>query len=479
MYKKIVPLFISILCFIGCEEVPLEKAPQVTREFVNISSDPVLVSLREEVRSKVNNSSSSRITSDWLDNAQWKRVYHVYDEFSSLSTYTVPVGNEKPDVLDLLVINTRDGSSNYRVFSLVANVAWLNEKGGFTGMSDFSGQVEVADLNGKVWISSPYENGQRVNRGNSTTGKTAACETWIDVDWTEVCVEGTCTISEIIITEYELCNEGGGTGGGGPLDDPSGDGDNQGGGGGGNGNGGGTSNGPIGFDDQPLCIGGQEIDNGICVDKCPSDHVRDDNGRCVQQNALSEIANPDCLELNSSEKTQLENVILEYKENCFRQQIFDYMSANDHNYCFKIGSQNGEPGSFNYLTQTISFKNIFSINSTTFEEEFFHAYQDKFYTELSQYTEDGRSNIEFEAKLFYDMTHGGICCLVFSNSTVQQEYLLWLDEITDGFTRIPEWNEFSNNYFRYLEEFVIDKPLYDFPINYELQPGALLSINNC
>ncbi|MEM6526324.1 MAG: hypothetical protein AAGF85_18635 [Bacteroidota bacterium] len=130
----------------------------------------------------------------------------MFDEARALITYSVLVSNNELNVLDLLVINTKTGSSNFKALSLIVDGAWLKKRGSFTSLSGFSGQVEVVDLKGKVWIFSR----KIVNVLIAATrqpAKTASCETWINVDWTEMCVERTCTISEIIITEYELYNE--------------------------------------------------------------------------------------------------------------------------------------------------------------------------------------------------------------------------------------------------------------------------------
>lgn len=70
-------------------------------------------------------------------------------------------------------------------------------------------------------------------------GRTNTCETWIDVVWTEVCAGGNCSISEITVTEYEVCDESGNGGG-------SGTSGNNGGGTEPGGNSGGSGNPPVG-----------------------------------------------------------------------------------------------------------------------------------------------------------------------------------------------------------------------------------------
>ena len=70
--------------------------------------------------------------------------------------------------------------------------------------------------------------------------------------------------------------------------------------------------------------------------------------------------------------------------------------------------------------QGISFVNNFTINARVFVEEFFHAYQDLFYGTLPpQALYLGRSNIEFEAKLYHDIVHPN-CCIAFWDGPIRQ-----------------------------------------------------------
>ncbi|MGM0580192.1 MAG: hypothetical protein ACQETL_05905 [Bacteroidota bacterium] len=170
--------------------------------------------------------------------------------------------------------------------------------------------------------------------------------------------------------------------------------------------------------------------------------------------------------------------IFNFLEKCTNLQIFQYVVGEEKKFCFKVDSSIDSPGQFNYSNSTISFKSTKNINLVTFGEEFFRGYQDLFYNGLGQYSNTGRSNIEFEAKLYYDLTHDGLCCENFNGET-QIEYLLWLENISNGFTHIPSWSEMSDKYFYFMEKFIEEKSAYNFPIDYNLLPNALLNINNC
>ncbi len=119
------------------------------------------------------------------------------------------------------------------------------------------------------------------------------------------------------------------------------------------------------------------------------------------------------------------------------------------------------------------------IKEGVFGEVFLHFYQDLIYDGLPYGT--GRSNIEFEVKLYHDLNHGGDCCLAFEElgTAVFTEYLIWLSEVSNDFTALPTWNEISDKYFYFMEEFTNEKPIYDYPIDYQLLPNAVLNLNEC
>ena len=147
---------------------------------------------------------------------------------------------------------------------------------------------------------------------------------------------------------------------------------------------------------------------------------------------------------------------------------------------YEINSNLNSPGGFNPNTNTIQFKSTSDINYNTVLEEFYHAYQ-HYKVGIGKYMNEppykGRSNIEFEAKLYHDITmaitqpdegftyFGGF-----------GEYSNWIFEITENWTRYPSWEQMQSEYYRFLEEFIQYNPNYNYPIDYELKPDTLLDL---
>ncbi len=113
------------------------------------------------------------------------------------------------------------------------------------------------------------------------------------------------------------------------------------------------------------------------------------------------------------------------------KQISIYVLNSDTKACFKLGSPAKISSGYDQNSNSIYFDGIENIKKDVVVEEFFHFYQDLLYDGLPYGT--GRSNIEFEVKLYHDLNHGGDCFLAFEepDTAVFTEYLIWLSEVSN------------------------------------------------
>jgi hypothetical protein len=95
----------------------------------------------------------------------------------------------------------------------------------------------------------------------------------------------------------------------------------------------------------------------------------------------------------------------------------------------------------------------------------------------------GRSNIEFEAKFTSDLMSKIVtppptaCCIAFQNSANFELYDEWLFAITNFGSYLPkDFSAIKDKYYGFIEKFVVEKPVYNFPIDYNLQPQALFEL---
>jgi hypothetical protein len=199
----------------------------------------------------------------------------------------------------------------------------------------------------------------------------------------------------------------------------------------------------------------------------------------------STTQSPDLSKITASNKLtrdqtqRLNQALAEFIKKCGGLSVYNNLTRLGVKINFKTSTEISEPANFNYATSSITFRDLGSINEGSLAEELFHAYQNAFYPGgLAIYTNKGRSNIEYEAKLFYDINNGGICCMVFQGSQVYTHYFNWLYEKTNGFTTYPDnFQTLSDKYFYFLEEFKKEKASYNYPTDINLKPLALLHAN--
>ena len=145
--------------------------------------------------------------------------------------------------------------------------------------------------------------------------------------------------------------------------------------------------------------------------------------------------------LSDLQDNSLKNTLAKINSNPTHKNFINELRASGTKLKYQINSNLNTPGSFNPFTNTIQFRSASDINYNTVLEEFFHAYQ-HYKVGIGKYMTSpfkGRSNIEFEAKLYHDIT-----CLVSSPASgctflggISNEYSNWLMEITEDWTRYP------------------------------------------
>ena len=394
-----------------------------------------------------------------LDEVNFERAVKRFNPETGNTHYSFSMHSDSGLTLRKFILSENsENEISGHVFEYEVDAYWLAEVEIFPRWDYYTGYFRVISLQGEVISESGIINGSSVNNesiGGRTSGQICSTTTTLICKYLTSDPDNKICYYETETNCVSFRDSGGG--------------------------GGGSSRQRHESPQYMVFAPGRNFDVGEGEDSSPTScrdgYVRNGSGGCVQQTELEKIMK--CEELSDVQLNQLEKVLAEYLNNCLNIQVFGYINDNQKKFCFKIGSTSGEQGSYNYTNSDFSFADTEAINSTVFGKELYHAYQDLYYGGLSQFNNIGRSNIEFEAKLYHDLTHNGICCLVFSNSTVQTEYLLWLIEITDDFQRMPNWSELTQYYFHYLEQFIIDKPDYNYPIDYNMTPNALLNLNNC
>ena len=208
--------------------------------------------------------------------------------------------------------------------------------------------------------------------------------------------------------------------------------------------------------------------------------------------------------LNSNQLDSLTNLMSSFLSGdgntewaCLHKTQYNLMISKGAKFDFCMNSNMAYQQHYNAISESFNFQSGFSfILTTTFEHEFFHAYQDKFLSNgTNQYAigtsssyPNGYINIEFETALYSDITRDRVSQEALMNSDVPEnvkiEYITWLNTITANNTTYPKtFTDFGGQYYYFMEKF---KQYSGYTnkgsIDYNLKPLSLLNLfstSNC
>lgn len=479
--------FLFVLLLASCqkddiEEVVVTQEKQIAEARQYFENHIAIPSEETTEGSSSRNNQASLFKKQWFKHLDWStayiRVISTGEAIIVPIVYTEPIYTPKGDYSLALnqmsyVMMYRDEQNEFQleVVLTIPDAEFLSDNRSY---DQFTGNVMVTDWKGNfikgfrhttdgvepiilATVSSPNTRMTESYECITTEYYNCTGAYWTDSDdnqhWSNIHCE--------LVSTTETCSDSGGSG------------INPGGSAGNSGNynpGGGDNSSP----NKPK----PGKDNPPIAELCPDGSVKPKNGECPTESPLDQISN--CDELSTDDNDKLKNVVDDYKTKCTNLQIYQYIVGENKKFCFKIDETMTAPGGYKSSTGDILFSSSSAIDLATFGEEFFHGYQDLFYNGLSSSL--GRSNIEFEAKLYHDLTNGGWCCITFmdpNNAGVFAQYVEWISQASNDFTTLPSWSDLSEKYFYFLEEFIKEKPDYNYPIDYNLLPNALLNLNDC
>lgn len=141
-----------------------------------------------------------------MTRANWDLAYRYEDQLKAEVTYTVPIISKGAEEFSNLVIVQKGGKVNSYIMNYIPDKEWIKNKPRRRGFGTFTGTLQLLNLEGEVFAKSVFEKGKAVKSSKSNSRLTE-CETFFDVEYTEVCAGDTCHISEMKWTEYEVCDD--------------------------------------------------------------------------------------------------------------------------------------------------------------------------------------------------------------------------------------------------------------------------------
>ena len=194
---------------------------------------------------------------------------------------------------------------------------------------------------------------------------------------------------------------------------------------------------------------------------------------------ISKTSNLDQVQTNL-----LEKALNELTNLCSDNYIYNDLVAQGKKFNFKMNSSLVGLAGYDATTKTFSFRNNDAISSGKLKEEFFHAFQDAFYTGgISQYyNASGHVNIEFEAKLYKDIS-SPYCCQAFHESTAPQnikdDYEKWIRTLrtSQNFVISPiSYQKWLNLFNQYTTSY--SSPTSN-SLNYPHAIDHIINMSNC
>lgn len=186
--------------------------------------------------------------------------------------------------------------------------------------------------------------------------------------------------------------------------------------------------------------------------------------------------------LTDEQKRKIQDVLNDVTSDCVGQQIFNQLRSENGKYTFVVDPSFPYKAAFDPQTNEIKIKDVNVLKDYNLREELFHAFQNQYLNGIKKYYGvAGHANIEFEAKLLRDINQwvtgiGGTYLLD------DDDYMNWLDEITNHRTIFPTGNIFDSTYLKFLNRWVPRSEYGELRIKEDMPPESMIRLfrnSNC
>ncbi|HAA14992.1 MAG TPA: hypothetical protein DCE41_26185 [Cytophagales bacterium] len=199
-----------------------EVLPEIQREILDINEDEEVQELKENFLPK---RATGARKLNILELADWSSVYKREDVSTGRIAYTLPFPMVSPTYYESLFIEITESSTQIRILRFVPTQPFT--EGSLLDLASYSGEISWYSLEGELLHLGQYQDGEPVEqRTNTAGGRSEGCEYYYHYDVTEVCVAGSCRVTDMTFTHMTVeCDDdnggdignssGGGNGGGG------------------------------------------------------------------------------------------------------------------------------------------------------------------------------------------------------------------------------------------------------------------------
>lgn len=178
----------------------------VTRSFTSSQQDEFLKQYKDSAFEPSIGNRETTAGDDFLQRANWARTYKHEDRLKGQVTYTVPLISEGAEEFGNLVIVKDASGTNSYVMNYIPEQKWIETKTRRQGFGNFSGTIQLINLDGEVFSETEYDEGVFIETENLDARLTGCTTEIIVTGYTTACVDGQCIVSEVRFAEVETCD---------------------------------------------------------------------------------------------------------------------------------------------------------------------------------------------------------------------------------------------------------------------------------
>lgn len=213
MLIRNITLLIILSLLASCQIDTDENPAQTKTKLTSLEKEPVLQQLLSKLREDRKGSAALNNSSSVLDAFDWTKIQKLEQPNLDRTAFSAAAWKYDQGMvyLENLIIVKRGNNSHSYIIRYVSN----DQSSIKQSLKNFKGKIEVFDLKGNKLANMV----NKENKDSLSERSEITCIPDIIYEWTEVCIGGSCEISEIYWTEVEYCygtpsNDGGGDGSG-------------------------------------------------------------------------------------------------------------------------------------------------------------------------------------------------------------------------------------------------------------------------
>ncbi len=165
--KPLIPLiFLGML--VGCKnenELTIEEEPTTRMEIIDPLADPVLMGIIHDLGAV--SSSNGRVQEFDIVEVDFSEAIMSINEIQDITRYSLRLTNNTPLAYENIIFKEEDGESSAYIMSYYPDLNWVYRNGGQIAGENFTGILEISELDKSLIARVRFENGEGFETADS------------------------------------------------------------------------------------------------------------------------------------------------------------------------------------------------------------------------------------------------------------------------------------------------------------------------